>query len=116
VDHEGYRIFLCCSGCPERFLADPKPYMEKLERMGAFPAAGAKPAVDPRFQAPEGLIPIVPKECPVLGGEPVPDVYVDYQGYRIFLCCAGCPETFLADPKPFIEKLQAEGFEIDVDD
>ncbi len=131
VDYHGYRVFFCCSGCPPRFLAEPEKYMEKLRRMGAIPsgdgeqgaaapAAGPNPeeapAMDDRFRAPAGLIPIVPKECPVMGGEPDPEVYVDYKGYRIYFCCGGCPDLFLKDPKPYLEKLRGQGLKIDIHD
>jgi YHS domain-containing protein len=112
VDHDGYRIFFCCSGCPVRFQEEPAKYMEKLERMGALPerTEGAD------FTAPEGLVPVVAKECPVMGGEPNPQVYADYKGHRFFFCCGGCPKRFLAEPGKFIEKLRAEGMEIHLPD
>ncbi len=124
VDYEGYRIFLCCAGCPEEFEKDPETYMKKLREEGAIPAEtptaapapAPAPAPDDRFKAPEGLIPVVPKACPVMGGEPQPDVYVDYKGYRFFFCCQGCPEKFLADPGRYIEELRAQGIHIGIHD
>ena len=52
--------------------------------------------------------------CPVLG-EPLTskDVYVDYNGQRIYLCCAGCKVAFSKDPEKYIKKLEAEGVQIE---
>jgi Cu(I)/Ag(I) efflux system membrane fusion protein/cobalt-zinc-cadmium efflux system membrane fusion protein len=68
------------------------------------------------FDAPEGLIPIVPEVCPVMGGEPDPAVHADYRGYRFFFCCTGCPTRFLADPDKYIQKLRRMGYEIHLRD
>ncbi|MHC4859986.1 MAG: efflux RND transporter periplasmic adaptor subunit [Planctomycetota bacterium] len=112
ADHDGYRVFFCCAGCPARFREEPEKYMEKLERMGALPerTEGAD------FTVPEGLVPVVAKECPVMGGEPRPEVYADYKGHRFFFCCGGCTKRFLADPGKYIEKLRAQGMEIHLPD
>ena len=47
--------------------------------------------------------------CPVMGGEINPDVYVDYDGQRIFFCCAGCSGTFSSDPATYLERMRAAG-------
>ncbi|MDZ8119021.1 efflux RND transporter periplasmic adaptor subunit [Pontiella agarivorans] len=49
--------------------------------------------------------------CPVMGGEINKDVYVDYNGMRIYFCCAGCDGEFKADPEKYIAKMRAEGIE-----
>jgi hypothetical protein len=47
--------------------------------------------------------------CPVMGGKIVKDLYVDYDGKRIYLCCAGCVEPVKKDPAKHIKKLEDEG-------
>jgi YHS domain-containing protein len=47
--------------------------------------------------------------CPVLGGNINKDVYVDYQGQRIYFCCEACIAEFRKDPEKFLEKLKAQG-------
>ena len=47
--------------------------------------------------------------CPVMGGKIDKDVYVDYQGQRIYFCCASCKENFLKDPEKYFEKIEKEG-------
>jgi YHS domain-containing protein len=48
-------------------------------------------------------------KCPVLGGDIDKNVYVDYEGKRIYFCCAGCPEEFKKDPAKYMKKLKEQG-------
>ncbi len=47
--------------------------------------------------------------CPVLGGNIDKKVFTDYQGKRIYFCCAGCPAEFKKDPEKYLKKMEAEG-------
>ena len=47
--------------------------------------------------------------CPVLSGNIDKNVYVDYQGKRIYFCCPGCDVEFKKDPEKYLKKLQDEG-------
>ncbi len=51
--------------------------------------------------------------CPIAGGEIERDVFIDYGGYRIYFCCPGCDEDFLADAEKYISKMRAEGIELE---
>ena len=52
--------------------------------------------------------------CPVMKGSPVnKSLYVDANGYRIYVCCNGCLAAVKADPAKYIEQLQAEGVELE---
>jgi YHS domain-containing protein len=46
VDYKGYRIYFCCSSCPEEFMKNPEKYMKKLRESGVTlekaPGKGAK--------------------------------------------------------------------------
>lgn len=46
VDYKGYRIYFCCSSCPEEFKKNPEKYMKKLRESGVTlekaPKTGAK--------------------------------------------------------------------------
>ncbi len=42
--------------------------------------------------------------CPVMGGKITSDSYTDYQGQRIYFCCAGCEGSLLKDPDKFFEQ------------
>jgi YHS domain-containing protein len=52
--------------------------------------------------------------CPVLD-EPIKNknVYVDHNGKRVYLCCAGCKAAFSKDPEKYIKILEAQGVEIE---
>ncbi len=49
--------------------------------------------------------------CPVMGGEIDKNEFTDYNGMRIYFCCGGCEETFLADPEKYLMQMRAEGIE-----
>ena len=51
--------------------------------------------------------------CPVMGGKINPAQYVDVNGKRIYVCCAGCTGPIKADPAKYIKKMEAEGIEIE---
>jgi uncharacterized membrane protein/YHS domain-containing protein len=44
--------------------------------------------------------------CPVTTSELIePDIYVDWEGRRVFFCCTKCKREFLANPQQYIENL-----------
>lgn len=47
--------------------------------------------------------------CPVMGGKINKDVYVDYEGKRVYFCCPGCETKFMEDPEMYIKQMEAEG-------
>lgn len=47
--------------------------------------------------------------CPVMGGAINTNLYVDYDGKRIYVCCKGCIETVKKDPAKYIRELEAAG-------
>ena len=52
--------------------------------------------------------------CPVMKGNKVnPKMYVDADGYRIYVCCGGCVKAVKADPGKYIEQMKAEGVELE---
>lgn len=51
--------------------------------------------------------------CPVLGEAINKDLFVDYQGKRIYVCCNMCVQSVKADPEKYIRKMEAEGITLD---
>ncbi len=49
--------------------------------------------------------------CPIMGNKINKDTFIDYNGKRIYFCCAGCEEKFLEDPAKFMVKAKKEGVE-----
>jgi len=43
--------------------------------------------------------------CPVMGGAINKDIFVEYEGKKVYFCCAGCETKFKADPEKYIAKL-----------
>ena len=78
---------------------------------GAGCCSAAKPMTDAASSIAAGK---AQTTCPVLD-EPIKskDVYIDHNGQRVYLCCAGCKATFSKDPEKYIKKLEAEGVQID---
>ncbi len=47
---------------------------------------------------------IAQKTCPVMRGNPInPEIFVDYEGRRIYFCCPMCPPKFKADPAKYLK-------------
>ena len=38
ADHDGKRVFFCCSMCSDPFKKDPEKYIKKMEAEGVVPA------------------------------------------------------------------------------
>ena len=52
--------------------------------------------------------------CPVMAGNAInPKLYVDANGYRIYVCCGGCIAAVKADPAKYIEQMKAAGVELE---
>jgi YHS domain-containing protein len=46
------------------------------------------------------------KTCPVMEGNPIDkNIFVEYQGNKVYLCCAACKAKFLANPEQHVSKL-----------
>ena len=51
---------------------------------------------------------IVQKTCPIMGGAINKNIYVDYNGRRVYFCCKMCVATFKKDPQKYVTKVDAE--------
>lgn len=44
--------------------------------------------------------------CPVMKGNPINlDVFVEYQGKKVYFCCADCKDAFLKNPEKYVADL-----------
>ncbi len=50
-----------------------------------------------------------PVACPVQHGKINKDLYVDYQGQRIYFCCKECIPIFQKNPEAYLERMRQEG-------
>lgn len=56
----------------------------------------------------EGAAEVANKFCPVLINELVdPDIFVEYKGRKVNLCCQKCKKLFLEDPESYFQNLPA---------
>jgi len=87
VDYQGQRVFFCCPGCEDSFLAAPEKYF----------GAAAKDKV---------LFENVQTTCPVTG-EPIDKKFFTYyKGRGIYFCCADCIEKFNVDPDKYLKAMR----------
>lgn len=47
--------------------------------------------------------------CPVQGGKINKDLYVDYQGQRVYFCCPQCIPIFKKNPEAYLKKMREQG-------
>lgn len=56
------------------------------------------------------LSPAPQTTCPVMDGKRINDGrYVDYHGYRIYVCCGPCVKAVRKEPEKYLRKLLAQG-------
>jgi YHS domain-containing protein len=48
-------------------------------------------------------------KCPVLQSPASKDVYVDYQGKRIYFCCPPCVQDFKKNPDKYMKQMEKDG-------
>lgn len=49
---------------------------------------------------------ILQKTCPIMDGNPIDAaIFIEYQGKKVYFCCADCKEKFLENPEEYIAKL-----------
>ena len=47
--------------------------------------------------------------CPVMDLPINKEIFVDYEGKRVYFCCPACPSKFNADPERYLSKLEQMG-------
>jgi len=90
VDYEGKRIYVCCRGCIDTLKKDPVKYIKQLQAEGVTVAT-------------------LQSTYPVMGGKINQDLYVDYEGKRIYVCCQACIGPLKKDPAKCVEAMEKAG-------
>lgn len=88
ADHEGRRIYVCCPPCVEAVKADPEAALATLAEAGVGPAQA---------------------RCPIMDRPINSELYVDHEGHRIYVCCAGCVRRVKNDPQAALQTLLDQG-------
>ena len=80
-----------------------------LAMMLALAAAGIGWAGDPTTGFMERPSPKQQAACPVIGGQINKNLYVDYQGQRVYFCCPECITVFKTNPEAYLQKMREQG-------
>ncbi len=97
VDKDGKRIYYCCEGCRGPIEKNFDEYVKKIEAKGETVALAGK----------------AQETCPVMGGAINKELYVDKDGKRMYMCCAGCTDKMKADFDEYAKKYADEGITLD---
>ncbi len=65
--------------------------------------AAEPPAIEPRLTS------RTQETCPVLGNKINKDLYVDYNGQRVYFCCPQCLTVFQKNPEKYLQKMREQG-------
>jgi len=65
--------------------------------------SGCRKKTEPAASTSPGMI--EQKMCPVLGGPVDKNIFTEYQGKKVYFCCAECKEQFEKEPEKYISKL-----------
>ena len=49
------------------------------------------------------------EKWPAMGNKINKDVYADYDGKRVYFCCAGCNKAFMKDPDKYLGEMKEAG-------
>jgi YHS domain-containing protein len=98
ADYQGKRIYFCCKGCINMFMKEPDKYMKEMEDQGITLEDTPNPQ----------------HKCPVMGKEVNKELFVDYDGKRVFFCCQMCVDKFKKDPNTYLKKLLDEGVSLEI--
>ena len=88
-------------GCGRSETPAPSASSEQAPATAATPAATAPETTAPADHA--------QTTCPVMGGKINKAIFADYQGKRVYFCCAGCPAEFQKDPAKYVKILEDQG-------
>jgi YHS domain-containing protein len=116
VDYQGKRIYFCCNACPAEFSKDPQKYLKALADRGESvqivdsAKAGLKAAAPASAKSSAAAQKLAPqKTCPIMGGAIDKNLYLDFKGKRIYVCCGGCIDAVKKDPEAALKKLAELG-------
>lgn len=90
VDVDGKRIYVCCEGCLDLVKKDPAAALKKLAELGEY----AEDA------------PMVQKTCPIMGRPINKDLFVEYEGKKLYVCCKACLEIIKKDPAKYAKVIE----------
>lgn len=54
---------------------------------------------------PTAQAPVEQTMCPVMNAPINKDIFVEYEGKKVYFCCLDCPEVFKKDPEKYLADL-----------
>jgi len=91
---------LGCKKKEEPAVPPTKTTMEKMTK------TVTKAAEEVKETAKEAAVEIEQTMCPIMDGNKIDkNVFVEYEGKKVYFCCPACKATFEADPEKYIAKL-----------
>jgi YHS domain-containing protein len=91
-------VLIVAGGCKKSEPETAAPTSE-MEKMAAKTTEDASKAVTAVAASLEQTV------CPVMGQPINKDLFVEYQGKKVYFCCPGCEEKFKAEPEKYVAKL-----------
>ena len=92
----GLMVFV---GCKKKEEPAGSSATQTLAKQAAEKQTEAKEAIESAVAA------IEQTECPVMGGAINKDIFVEYQGQKVYFCCEPCKEKFTKAPEQYLAKL-----------
>ena len=65
----------------------------------------SEPAAPPESEEVASAAAIEQTICPVMEGAIDKAIFTEYEGKKVYFCCAGCKEKFEKEPEKYIAKL-----------
>jgi YHS domain-containing protein len=76
-------------------FAEARREMDEQRRKAAITREPEKESSQPAEQT----------TCPIMGMAIDKNVYTQYEGKKVYFCCAGCEKPFLESPEKYLSKL-----------
>ncbi len=96
VTVKGKRIYVCCPKCAAKVKANPEKYSKKTTE---------KPTQTAKLKA--------QAYCPVMQNNKInKNLYVDFKGKRIYVCCKGCLPMVKRHPEKYRKMLKDKGVKV----
>ena len=97
VDHQRKRIYVASRRARRTVKKDPAKYIKQIEAQGIT----LDEAVNPQTS------------CPIMHQPINKNLYVDYQGKRLYVCCHACVAEARRNPAKYIKQLEAAGITLE---
>ncbi|GAB4150056.1 MAG: hypothetical protein Kow00107_00410 [Planctomycetota bacterium] len=96
ADVKGYRVYFDSADSKEKFMKDVDAWLVKLW------LTGVTPLETPKETKPQTI-------CPVMKAKINKNLFLDYKGYRIYVCCGACIKAIKADPEKWLKAVLESG-------